>query len=290
MITGEAMPVSKKGSDQVIGGTINLVGNIRMKATKVGNDTGLARIIKLVQDAQGSKPPIQLYADKISSIFVPTVLILALFTFICWILLSNTFAASLIPPGSNSFQFSLLFAISVIVIACPCALGLATPTAVMVGTGMGATNGILIKGGQSLELAHKITAVIFDKTGTLTEGSLRVTDTTIFKQKLSEKSFYSLVGSAESGTSHPISRCIVEHAKSIQATFRQTEECITIPGSGIKCTMDSKQLLVGTRKLFHDHDIQLSAGFSFPFPSLPLFLFIKSHFYVLFAKQRWMQN
>lgn len=169
MITGEAIPVGKNVGDKVIGGTINQTRSFIMKATAVGSKTSLAQIIKLVQDAQVEKAPIQLYADKISAIFVPFVVIFSLIVLFTWLIITGTGLYE-VPEGTTNFLFSLRFTISVVVISCPCALGLATPTAVMVGTGVGAENGILIKGGRHLETAHKINAIVFDKTGTLTLG------------------------------------------------------------------------------------------------------------------------
>jgi len=259
MITGESMPVRKEVGDNVIGGTINLQSLINVRATRVGNDTGLARIIRLVQDAQGSKAPIQRYADKISGIFVPCVLLLALITFCVWIVLSTSgvLPDGTIPEGSTPFQYSLLFAISVIVIACPCALGLATPTAVMVGTGMGALYGILIKGGQALETSHSINAILFDKTGTLTEGLLRVTDTVLATNHTSEIEFYNLLGSAELGSIHPIARSIVEYAESIGCKLTQPENCTAIPGMGIQCTIKGQDFFAGNSLLLKNNGIEV---------------------------------
>jgi Cu+-exporting ATPase len=215
MITGEAMPVHKKPGDHVIGGTINQTGLLRMKATRVGADTGLAQIIKLIQDAQTSKAPIQNFADKVAGVFVPFVVAVAFVTFVIWLIISTEagIPVQYQTPGTSPFLFSLLFCISVIVIACPCALGLATPTAIMVGTGIGAANGILIKGGAVLEIAHKISAIIFDKTGTLTYGRPNVTETRIFTKKMKESEVYRIVGSAEKGSEHPLAAAIVRFAE-----------------------------------------------------------------------------
>jgi len=251
MITGESMPVRREATQSVIGGTINLQGLIKVQATSVGNDTGLSRIIRLVQEAQGSKAPIQRYADRISSFFVPAILALALLTFIVWMLMNEWgwLPEGTIPEGSNGFQFALLFAISVIVIACPCALGLATPTAVMVGTGMGARHGVLIKGGHALEITHKISAVIFDKTGTLTEGHLRVTDTVLYPSRLSEKEFYTLLGSTEMGSVHPIARAIVEHAQAISCELHPPTDCQDRPGMGVESVLQGRTYYVGNQAL-----------------------------------------
>jgi len=264
MITGEPVPVARGVGDDVIGGTINLQGVIHVSATKVGNDTSLARIIKLVQDAQGVKTPIQRYADKISGIFVPVVLALALLTFFVWIVLLNfttILPADFIPEGSNSFQMALLFGISVTVIACPCALGLATPTAVMVGTGIGASNGVLIKGGHALEAVHKINAIIFDKTGTLTEGKLRVTDTVIFDKRMTPMEFYSLMAGAEMGSVHPIALSIVDYAKQINAKPCVTTENQTFVACGITCMVKDKQLVVGNTRMFERVEIEIPSEF-----------------------------
>lgn len=208
------MPVPKKKGDYIIGGTINQKGVLRVRATRVGKDTSLAQIIRLVQDAQTSKAPIQSFADYIASIFVPIVVLIATLTFVVWLLVGIFYG---IPErydqlGNNPFLFALLFYISVVVIACPCALGLATPTAVMVGTGVGALNGILIKGGYTLETAHKISAILFDKTGTLTYGKPAVVNTVLFNPDLSEKEFYRFVGQAEKASEHPIANAIVQYA------------------------------------------------------------------------------
>merc|ERR1712151_15966 len=257
MITGESMPVRREPTQSVIGGAINLQGLIKVQATSVGNDTGLSRIIRLVQEAQGSKAPIQRYADRISAFFVPTILALALITFVVWMLIEEWgwLPADTIPEGSNPFQYALLFAISVIVIACPCALGLATPTAVMVGTGMGARHGVLIKGGHALEITHKISAVIFDKTGTLTEGRLRVTDTILYPSHLSEKQFYTLLGSTEMGSVHPIARAIVEHAQGISCELHPPTDCLDRPGMGVESILQGQTYYVGNQALLRSADI-----------------------------------
>jgi len=259
MITGEAMPVAVEVGSHVIGGTINLNGMIHLRATRVGNDTGLARIIKLVEDAQGSKAPIQRYADKISGVFVPTIVALALVTFLAWmVLLEAGFVShSVVPEGSNTFQFSLLCAISVIVIACPCALGLATPTAVMVGTGLGALHGVLIKGGFTLEMACKINAIIFDKTGTLTEGKLRVTDTVLVKQGLSTEELYHLLASAESSSEHPIAKSIVDSARMMSARIVTPTEFESVTGMGVVCRVEGRRVLAGNQKLLAQESVEV---------------------------------
>eukprot|EP01116_Phalansterium_solitarium_P010814 TRINITY_DN2611_c0_g1_i5.p1 TRINITY_DN2611_c0_g1~~TRINITY_DN2611_c0_g1_i5.p1 ORF type:complete len:569 (-),score=235.48 TRINITY_DN2611_c0_g1_i5:308-2014(-) len=252
IITGEAMPVAKAQGDRVIGGTMNQTGLLNIKAMRVGDETGLAQIIKLVQDAQTEKAPIQGLADRISSIFVPIVVTLAVVTFVFWFALAQSavFPQSLRDQYSESpFLIALLFSISVVVIACPCALGLATPTAIMVGTGVGATNGVLIKGGLTLERAHKISAIIFDKTGTLTVGKPAVVETVLVGQ-LNERQLYALVGSAELGSEHPVGHAIVAHStQHLQLQLADPTRFDSKSGAGILCTVGAKsKVAVGNRE------------------------------------------
>src|SRR5207245_11413869 len=198
---GESIPVEKKIGDTVIGATINRTGLLRIRATRVGADTTLNQIIKLVEDAQASRAPIQRLADRVASVFVPAVVGIAAFTFFLWAV-----------PLGESVAHALVFFIAVLIIACPCALGIATPAAIMVGTGKGAENGLLIKGGEYLEKAHKLTTVVFDKTGTLTKGKPSVTDL-ISVGPLSEAEILRLGASAERGSEHPLAAAIVRAAE-----------------------------------------------------------------------------
>ncbi|KAF2071941.1 hypothetical protein CYY_006735 [Polysphondylium violaceum] len=255
IITGESLPVSKSTNDKVIGGTVNQKGVLHIKATKVGAETSLSQIIRLVEKAQTEKAPIQSLADRISSIFVPVVIGLGLFTFFLWIILGASGAADEYIKAAQStvFQFALRNAISVIVIACPCALGLATPTAVMVGTGIGAHNGILIKGGSHLETAHKISAVIFDKTGTLTTGKPTVTETMLFhsaKSQYDKKRFFQLVASAEAASEHPLASAIVNYAMTIGGVEQthQPTSFESVTGAGIKAVVDNVSIMIGSYK------------------------------------------
>jgi len=200
-ITGESIPVEKKKGDEVIGATINKTGVLRFRATRVGKDTMLAQIIKIVEEAMGSKAPIQLLADKVSFYFVPTVIGIAIFAFVVWLLLGQPLA------------FALTVFVAVLIIACPCALGLATPTAVMMGTGLAAKNGILIKSGKALEIALDLDIVIFDKTGTLTKGEPSVTDVVKIKNEVSENSILQIAASVEKNSEHPLAQAIVNRAK-----------------------------------------------------------------------------
>lgn len=239
MITGESIPVEKKVDDSVIGATINKNGTIQFKATKVGKDTALSNIVKIVEEAQGSKAPIQRMADVISGIFVPIVVGIAIVTFIVWFTLVN--------PGVVSD--ALVAAIAVLVIACPCALGLATPTSIMVGTGKAAEAGILFKGGEHLEQTGKIETIILDKTGTITKGKPSVTDFT------GNKDVLSLVVSAENSSEHPLAEAIVHYGKQEQVEIKDTESFEAIPGYGIESVIDGRQVLVGTKRLLEKHDI-----------------------------------
>ncbi|XP_010529297.1 PREDICTED: copper-transporting ATPase RAN1-like [Tarenaya hassleriana] len=214
MVTGESVPVSKEVDSPVIGGTMNMHGVLHIKATKVGSDAVLSQIINLVETAQMSKAPIQKFADYVASIFVPIVITLALFTLLGWLIggAIGAYPEEWLPENGTYFVFSLMFAISVVVIACPCALGLATPTAVMVATGVGASNGVLIKGGDALERAQKVKYVIFDKTGTLTQGKATVTTAKVFSE-MDRGEFLTLVASAEASSEHPLAKAIVEYAR-----------------------------------------------------------------------------
>ena len=244
MLTGESIPVEKNIGDAMVGGSFNNNGTVKYKADKVGNDTALAQIIQLVEDAQGSKAPIAKMADIISGYFVPIVIGLAIISGLGWYI------------SGESGIFALTIAISVLVIACPCALGLATPTAIMVGTGKGAEHGVLIKGGAALETTHKIDMVVFDKTGTITEGKPVVTDI-ITAEGINEEELLMLTASAEKGSEHPLGEAIVEEAESRTLTFMNVEDFSAIPGHGIEVTIDGKQLLAGNKKLMVDRGITL---------------------------------
>eukprot|EP00698_Gefionella_okellyi_P017841 TRINITY_DN527_c0_g1_i1.p1 TRINITY_DN527_c0_g1~~TRINITY_DN527_c0_g1_i1.p1 ORF type:complete len:987 (+),score=218.41 TRINITY_DN527_c0_g1_i1:159-3119(+) len=271
MITGESMPVLKTLGDQVIGGTINVDSAIHIRASRVGADTALNQIVKLVEQAQTSKAPIQILADRISSVFVPIVIGLAVLTWLVWFIVvkTATLPVDFLPSGMGDFHFAFMFAISVVVIACPCALGLATPTAVMVGTGLGAQNGILIKGGSALETVHKLTAVIFDKTGTLTTGKPAVSDVLVFEKDL-EPVLWKYVGAAEAMSEHPLARAITEHARAKCGVLPQAEGFKVTSGKGLVCTVDSVEVLVGNRLWISEHGLQLTAAMDHEMSNLEL--------------------
>ncbi|TXT16585.1 MAG: Cu2+-exporting ATPase [Erysipelotrichaceae bacterium] len=245
MLTGESMPVEKKVDDSVYAASINTNGLIHFRATKVGADTALAQIIKLVEDAQGSKAPIAQMADIVSGYFVPIVFVIATLIAAIWLISGQT------------VTFSLSIFIAILVIACPCALGLATPTAIMVGTGKGAENGILIKGGEALETAHKINTIVFDKTGTLTEGKPAVTDIVPVKGYLSETLILQIAASAEKGSEHPLGQAIVKEAQKEKLEFQNIDDFEAIPGHGIKVTTNGLTVLLGNKKLINQFNIEL---------------------------------
>ncbi|MGL5718372.1 MAG: copper-translocating P-type ATPase, partial [Paraclostridium sp.] len=244
MLTGESMPVEKKAGDKVTGASINKNGNIKFRAEKVGDETALAQIIKLVEDAQGTKAPIAKLADTVSGYFVPTVLVIAVVSSLLWYFV-----------GGKDLVFSLTIFISILVIACPCALGLATPTAIMVGTGKGAENGILIKGGEALESAHKIDTIIFDKTGTITEGKPVVTD--IVTNNIDEKELLQIAASAEKGSEHPLGEAIVKKGEEEKLEILKVSKFNAITGHGIEVSIDNKEVLLGNKKLMKDRNIAL---------------------------------
>ena len=247
MITGESMPVDKVRGDLVVGATMNKTGSFTFKATKIGQETMLAQIIKLVQEAQGSKAPIQRLADLVSSYFVPIVLMLAILTFVVW----YNFGPA------PALTFALLNTIAVLIIACPCAMGLATPTAIMVGTGRGAEHGILIKDAESLEIAHKINTVIFDKTGTLTKGKPEVTDI-IVTDALSQNEVLRLVASLEKGSEHSLAEAIVKFAEEKKLALSKAEGFQAIPGYGIQGFISGKKIVFGSRRLMEREKVSLT--------------------------------
>lgn len=240
MITGESLPVEKNAEDGVIGGTINKTGSFEFKAMKIGSETTLSQIIRLVEDAQGSKAPIQAFADRISAVFVPIVIGIAIVTFIVWYFV---FGAAL--------SFALMAFTAVIVIACPCALGLATPTAIMVGTGNGAENGILIKGGEPLEAACRINAIVFDKTGTLTKGKPEVTDTDSLSH-LSEEELLAIAASLEKQSEHPLAEAIYNFAKEENIDLKEVKDFKAIPGHGVQGEINGVGYFFGNRRLIAD--------------------------------------
>ena len=245
MLTGESIPVEKKAGDQVYAASLNKNGMIHFKATKVGGDTALAQIIKLVEEAQGSKAPIAQMADIVSGYFVPIVFALAVVASLAWFI------------SGESLVFSLTIFIAILVIACPCALGLATPTAIMVGTGKGAEYGILIKGGEALETTHKISTIVFDKTGTITEGKPEVTDI-LTVSDVDCNQLLQLAASAEKGSEHPLGEAIVNEALKEQLEFSKVDQFIAIPGYGIEVEIQGISMLLGNRKLMDERKISLS--------------------------------
>lgn len=245
MLTGESMPVDKKAGDPVYTASLNTTGTIQFKAEKIGSDTALAQIIKLVEDAQGSKAPIAQMADIVSGYFVPVVCMIALLGGIVWY-----FAT-----GGN-LEFALTIFISILVIACPCALGLATPTAIMVGTGKGAENGILIKGGEALETAHKINTIIFDKTGTITEGKPAVTDV-LPTDGIEKEYLLRITASAEKGSEHPLGQAIVHGAENAGLELLSVENFESLTGRGIEAKINGRAVLAGNRKLMDERGISL---------------------------------
>ncbi len=247
MLTGESLPVEKKAGDNIIGATINKVGSLRFKATKIGKDTVLAQIIKMVQEAQGSKAPIQRYADKIASIFVPIVIGIAVLTFAIWIMLGP----------QPSFIMALMNFVAVLIIACPCALGLATPTAIMVGAGLGAENGILIKGGESLEKIHSIDTVVFDKTGTLTLGKPEVTDILAFPPFDKDQVLLYAV-SLEKLSEHPLAEAVINKAAEKNIAPMYVDKFAALPGFGIEGFIGSRKILLGNTRLMSEAGINLT--------------------------------
>ncbi|QFY01295.1 heavy metal translocating P-type ATPase [Bacillus cereus] len=246
MLTGESIPVDKSIGDVVIGSTINKNGFLKVKATKVGRDTALAQIIKVVEEAQGSKAPIQRVADQISGIFVPVVVVIAIITFAVWMIF--------VTPGD--FGGALEKMIAVLVIACPCALGLATPTSIMAGSGRSAEYGILFKGGEHLEATHRLDTVILDKTGTVTNGKPVLTDI-IVADGFHEEEILRLVGAAEKNSEHPLAEAIVEGIKEKKIDIPSSETFEAIPGFGIESVVEGKQLLIGTRRLMKKFNIDI---------------------------------
>lgn len=276
MVTGESIPVDKKVGDEVIGATINKTGAFKFEALRVGKETALAQIIKLVEEAQGSKAPIQRLADKVTGVFVPIVIGIAVLTALVWFFFGP----------APALTFALVNFVAVLIIACPCALGLATPTSIMVGTGKGAENGVLIKSGEALETAHKITALIFDKTGTLTRGQPAVTDVVLnphfqfasrpvvvaagggsepivtersFSSNSDEAALLRLTASAERGSEHPLGVAIVDEARQRDLPLADSQDFEAVPGHGIRATVEGYRLLVGNAKLMQAENITLDS-------------------------------
>ena len=245
MLTGEPLPVAKKSADGVIGGTLNTTGAFRFRATKVGPDTMLQQIVKLVQQAQSSKAPIQNLADRIAGIFVPIVLAISAVTFVAWFMFA---------PEESRLPQAVIAAVSVLIIACPCALGLATPTALMVGTGRGAEMGVLIKGGAALELAQRVTAVVLDKTGTITEGKPMVTDI-VPLGGTSERELLRLVASAERESEHPLAGALVNAATERQIPLMKAQHLLAIPGRGLEASLGERNVIIGNATLMRERGL-----------------------------------
>src|SRR6266571_3288157 len=245
MITGESLPKDKRSGDEVIGATINKTGLLRMKATKVGQDTVLSQIAKLVEEAQVGKAPLQRLADRVSAYFVPAVILIAISSFMFWYFVAGI-----------GLAFSLLAFVSVVIIACPCALGIATPAALLVGTGKGAENGILIKGGDQLEEAGKINTIIFDKTGTLTKGQPSVTFIVPIG-KPTEIQILSYAGAVEKGSEHPLAQAVVNAARKVNVGLTDPSDFEALPGLGVKATVEGREVLLGNLDLMDKFSIQL---------------------------------
>ncbi|XP_058073567.1 copper-transporting ATPase HMA4 isoform X1 [Magnolia sinica] len=265
MITGEARPIAKRPGDKVIGGTVNENGCLLVKATHVGSETALSQIVQLVEAAQLTRAPVQKLADRISKFFVPSVVVAAFLTWLCWFIPGEAgiYPRHWIPKAMDGFELALQFGISVLVVACPCALGLATPTAVMVATGKGASQGILIKGGNALENAHKVKIVIFDKTGTLTIGKPMVVNTMLFFH-VPIQEFCDLAAAAEANSEHPLAKAVVDHAKKLHQQYGsnidhlEAKDFEVHPGAGVTANVGGKAVLVGNRRLMLDCQVPLS--------------------------------
>jgi len=265
LATGESMPVEKEEGDEVIGATINKNGVLKVEATKVGKDTFLSQVIRMVEEAQGSKVPIQEFADRVTAVFVPVIIVVALVTLAVWLIFPGFFgsvaawASGFIPwvnPGMGSVALAFFAAIAVLVIACPCALGLATPTALMVGSGIGAENGVLIRKGEAIQLMKDVTTIVLDKTGTITEGKPGVTDL-IELNGISKEQLLQRAGSAESGSEHPLGRAIVDYAKQQNGSLEEPEDFEAITGRGIRAVVRGQNIMVGTRELMQDAGIDI---------------------------------
>jgi|AntRauTorckE6833_2_1112554.scaffolds.fasta_scaffold02638_10 Cu+-exporting ATPase len=266
MATGESMPVERKVGDEVIGATVNQNGLIKVKATKIGKDTFLSQVIKMVEEAQGTKVPIQEFADRITSIFVPAVLIIAAATFILWLVFPEAFrsigfwAQSFLPwvnPALGTITLAIFATIAVLVIACPCALGLATPTALMVGSGIGAENGVLIRKGEAIQTMKDVHTIVFDKTGTITKGQPEVTDL-VTVNNTDEDELLQLAASVESGSEHPLGVSIVNGAKDRGIEVKDIEDFGAVTGKGVKATIEGKEILVGSRRLMEEAGLDAS--------------------------------
>jgi len=252
MLTGESLPVEKKPGDAVIGATLNKLGMLKFEATKVGKETALAQIIKLVEDAQGSKAPIQKLADQVSAIFVPIVIVLAMLTFAGWYFLA--------PQVDDQFTRALINMVAVLVIACPCAMGLATPTAIMVGTGKGAEAGILFRNSEALERAGKVSVVVLDKTGTITKGQPAVTDiVTNHQSSISDGDLLRLAASVEKGSEHPLGEAIWAEATTRGLSLAEAAGFKAEPGHGVQAEVEGRSVMVGNKRMFDARGIQLGS-------------------------------
>jgi Cu+-exporting ATPase len=267
MATGESMPVNRKPGDEVIGATLNQDGLLRVRATRVGKDTFLAQVIRMVEEAQGTKVPIQAFADRVTSVFVPIVVGVALLTFLAWFLFPDAlhpiteWASGFLPwvdPGLGRFTLALVTTVSVLIIACPCALGLATPTALMVGSGIGAENGILIRSGEAIQAMRDVRVVVLDKTGTLTRGQPQVTDIVPWagaEEADEESALLRWAASAERGSEHPLGRAIVERAQADGLSLAHPHEFQVVRGKGVLATVEGQPVVVGSRRLMQEHDL-----------------------------------
>ena len=266
MATGESMPVYKTAGDDVIGATINHEGLLQIEATRVGKDTFLSQVIKMVEECQGTKVPIQEFADRVTGIFVPTVMTLAALTFVAWLLFPQAlgtvgyWAQEFLPwvnPDLSPFTLAIFAAVAVLVIACPCALGLATPTALMVGTGMGAENGILVRSGEAIQTIKELDIVIFDKTGTITKGKPEVTDI-VAADGYNLRDVLTYGASAEAGSEHPLGKAIVNYAQAKGYELRGINAFAAITGRGVRAEIDGQPVLVGSRRLMQEQGLDPS--------------------------------
>ncbi len=266
MATGESMPVNKHPGDEVIGATVNQQGLLKVKATRVGKDTFLAQVVKLVEECQGSKVPIQEFADRVTAVFVPVIISIAVLTLLAWVLAPGLMqplvqAGTFLPwvdPNLGVVTLAIVSTVAVLVIACPCALGLATPTALMVGSGMGAENGILIRSGEAIQTLKDVKVIVFDKTGTITKGRPEVTDV-VALNGFDERTVLQLAASAEWGSEHPLGRAIVERAEAEGLALDEPQEFRALRGKGVTALVNGNQVLVGSRRLMQEHGVDVAA-------------------------------